>query len=69
MLLNKNIFKDILDICKNEDMPLDCMLTQIQKNNNCYMFYPGIITPKPGLSDITHSRADYTKMYNLILCF
>ena len=47
MLINKNIFKEILDFSNKLNLPIDTLISKYilkNKNRKCFGFYPHIIT-------------------------
>ena len=64
MLIHSRCFEDFIRIAEWELGPADDMLRLLQKRGNCYMFYPGIVTPKAGFSDIMGKNIDYTSFFN-----
>jgi GR25 family glycosyltransferase involved in LPS biosynthesis len=56
----KNTIYDILiDILNKATKPIDVEYAKIQKNLNCYAFYPGISTQREGYSDIENKKINY----------
>ena len=59
MLINSRCFEDFITITGWELGPADDTLRMLQRRGHCYMFYPGIVKPKAGYSDIIRENIDY----------
>jgi len=62
MLIHSRCFEDLIRVTSWELGPADDTVRILQKRGNCYMFYPGIVVPKAGYSDIIGKNIDYTKI-------
>ena len=59
MLVHSRCFDDFIRITGWELGPADDTIRLLQLRGHCYMFYPGIVTPKVGYSDIIGENIDY----------
>ena len=63
LLINFRCFDKLINLSKTECAPIDDLISLIQRQKNCYMFYPGIVKPLPGYSDILNKNLDYQKYF------
>ena len=59
--IKSNIYKNILNLLKPLNNPIDVVYTKIQKIFNVYSFYPAIAKQYLNYSDILHKEIDYNK--------
>ena len=63
MIINSKCFRELKITSDLEYAPIDDAICRMQKKGNCYMFYPGIVKPQPGYSDIVNIDCDYNKSF------
>ena len=56
---NKKIFNKILSLMKTYQFQVDIVYSRLQKENNCYTFYPRLSTQLVDYSDIQNKITDY----------
>lgn len=56
---NIKIYEKIISLLKTNQFPVDIVYSLLQKENNCYTFYPRLSTQLVDFSDIQNKVTDY----------
>ena len=56
---HSKIFDKIISLSKTNQFPIDIVYSMLQKENNCYTFYPRLSTQIIDFSDIQNKITDY----------
>ena len=56
---NIKIYEKIMSLLKTNQFPVDIVYSLLQKENNCYTFYPRLSTQLVDFSDIQNKVTDY----------
>mgnify|MGYP003343414563 CR=1 FL=1 len=56
---NKRMYEQILSLLKTYQFQVDIVYSRLQKENNCYTFYPRLSTQLVDFSDIQNKVTDY----------
>ena len=56
---HNKIFDKVLLLSKSNQFPIDIVYSMLQKENNCYTFYPRLSTQLVDFSDIQNKITDY----------
>jgi len=56
--IKNTMFDLVLNLLSKHKKPVDVYYSDIQKNFNCYSFYPGLASQRPSFSDIQNKVMD-----------